>query len=159
MPLVVFDYDQRVDNSSNNDLIDFEQKILIPREALDKQWWLRSVQAVYYNNENEPFGIMDVYIPELMGEDNILFVCKGVGIEAPKKGLRFHRKHGQLNRFSESEREYPCFSVISEFPDLKLGDHSKQNEYLTLVVNTKIDHGTKGACKLNSFNVILEYEE
>ena len=159
MPLVVFDYVQPVDNSTNADLIDFEQKILIPREALDKEWTLRSVQALYYNNENEPFGILDVYIPELMGEEDILFVCKGVGVEPPKKGLRFHKRDYQLSLFNNTEREYSCFSVISEFPDLKLGNHSKENEHLTLIVNTKLDHGTKGPCKLNSYSIILEYEE
>ena len=48
---------------------------------------------------------------------------------------------------------------LSEFPDLNLGLHKGDSEELNLIASARVGNGDRVVCTLNSFSIILEYEE
>jgi len=158
MPLVIFNYESKPHNPLNSKVIDFKQTVEIPRESLNKRWKLVAVNALYFDNANENFQMLEIEIPELLHSNNVLYACEGVGVEPPKESMRFYVKHNQLAT-NGIVRELSCESVISEYPNIDLGVHSGENEHLTLIINALQGHANTIPCRLRSSSIILEYEE
>lgn len=158
MPLIIFNYLQEHDNPSNDVLNEFRQTIVLPRHSLDKRWRLHAVNAVYHSDDKENFQTFEFRIPELMNNEKILYATKGLDVEAPKDTFRFYAKQHQTQSFG-GIREYSVHSICCEYPDLDLGFHDKSSGELNLYTSAKVGNGDRLHCTLNSYSIILEYEE
>jgi len=158
MPLVIFNYNQHQDNPNDDPLDNFRMKIKLPRYSLGKAWKLVSVQALYYSDLKNNFQSFEFSIPELMGAENVMFVNEGVKTEPLSNCFRYYNNN-QMVGVRSSEREYAAHGVVSEFPDLNLGLHKGDSEELNLIASARVGNGDRVVCTLNSFSIILEYEE
>jgi hypothetical protein len=161
MPLVIFNYLQTEDNPTDDVLNNFKQTIELPRHALDKRWRLVAVNAVYHSNTKEDFQSFEFRIPELMSNEKVLYAVNGVNIEDPEESFRFYVKHHQITALEPPAegREFSAHANVSEYPNLDLGLHDKTTGELNLFASAKEGKHNRKHCKLNSYSIILEYEE
>jgi hypothetical protein len=156
MTLVVFNYDSERDGL----LVDgvFEETLELPRHVHNKNWVLRSVNATLSEIEN--FAGIEVSFPEIMNTQNILFSNVSLGnVAQPEKSFRFYKKSYQLSEDVVGvDREASCFSVVSEYPNLKLGEHRLENTRITCRIRSFGGRGGETS-KLNSSCIILSFEE
>lgn len=158
MPLVIFNYLEIKDNP-NEQLDHFKKTIVLPRHALDKRWKLLAVNALYHDSRRENFQTLDVYIPELMSSEKVLYASEGIGVEKAEQGLRFYVNHHQTSQVNSVDREYSIVSYISDYPNLDLGFHDKSSGELNLICTARVGNGNREICYLSGYSIILEYEE
>jgi hypothetical protein len=159
MPLVTFSYNYSEGDGntySTTPVDNVVHKVTLPREAHNRRWWLRSVQA----SSVEPFGTntffrwIDVKFPELMPEDHVMYSLNSEGnTSTPSRGLRFY-----VNAFSQDQRnEEPSHYAIVSSPNINMGTHRLDSLDLNLHITAR--SGFDGTVvPLYKYSIILEYE-
>lgn len=159
MPLVTFSYTYSEGDSntySNTPLEKFTQKVTLPREAYNKRWWIRSVQAsaVEEIGTNTFWRWIDIRFPELMPENHVMYSLNSdAATREPDRALRFY-----VNRFSMDQRNVePSHYAITSSPNINLGTHRLDSLQVTLQITAR--SGIDGSpVPLYKYAIILEYE-
>lgn len=161
MPLVIFNFNGALENDPFVDSLKVSVKL--PRDAYNKRWSLRAVNAVQAENPPLDFRHFEFDFPELLTSQNILHASKSVGAVAePRKTFRFYPKNYEVSDYhsiSLAFRHYSAVTVVSEYPNWDLGEHRLESDELTCVVSAKVGNVSIGdSLALNSFSIILSYE-
>jgi hypothetical protein len=163
MPLVTFSYQDTESGTnpipdSSKPLDKFIQKIALPREAYNKRWWIRSVQASCLQGSgvgaNKFFRWLEFRVNELMPENHIMYSLNSEGATLePLRVLRFY-----VNRTAtDGKSVHPNHYAIVSSPNINLGTHRLDSLELTLEITARngID---KSVVNINRYEIILEYE-
>ena len=132
----------------------------LPREAYNKKWILRSVNALYTNGDADVSGRrlrwIEVSLPQLMEETSTFYHLEkhedDADIPTPPKRLRFYP-----NRVSFDQVDYdPSHESVVVSPNLNMGTHRLDRLQIDLFVwASRVDEVATG---LVSFEIILEYQ-
>ena len=165
MPLVVFKiahnegYPNIVGQVNTQALNGYKMTVNLPREAYNRRWWLRSINAsVFYDNAaTQRLRWIEVELPQLMPEEHVLYHLevaeedKGA-IPEPKKRLRFYPNIGSMDQ----TQFHPSLNCVSLSPNLNMGTHRLDRLQLDMIIYaSNVDENDTG---LNTFELILEYE-
>jgi hypothetical protein len=123
---------------------------------------LRSVFGLYHDDLKEDFQVLEVSFPELMKSHNVLMVGKGVDTSEPNECFRFYRNNTSLSAIVKSDfvnHENSCFGLVADHPNFSFGEVKLEEEQVSVVVSARLGSASKRVCKLNSFSIILEYDE
>ena len=160
MPLVIFNYQQSEDNPTIVHLDQYKKTIILPDHALDKRWRLHAVNAVYHDNAKENFQTFEMKIPQLMNSEKMLYSTKGIGgVGPPEESFRFYVNHHQFSHVEGNIRWPTVHGYVSEYPNYDLGFHDRSSNEISLIVTPRRGNGKQVLSRLNSYNIILEYEE
>lgn len=163
MPLVQFNYTYSEGDGNVSDYpsgVGEEITLIanLPRVAYNKKWILRTVNATSVEQTvKTDFRWVDLYIPELMSEERIMYSLNSEGATPePNRALRFY-----VNKHSMDQRAWEeCHLAVTSHPNMNLGTH--RLDELKLTLKLKAYNGVAGASAglipLYKATVILEYE-
>ena len=162
MPLVQFNYSY---GDGDGDAINYPLpagvgeeitlSVNLPREAYNKKWILRVVNATSVEQPIKTnFRWVEVRIPELMSEQNIMYSLNSEGsTPEPNRGMRFY-----VNKYSMDQRAFePHHLSVTSNPNINMGVHRLDDLRLTCIVGAKSGI-VPALVPLYKFTVILEYE-
>ena len=161
MPLVQFNYshgDGDGDTSTYPDPDGQEiiQTVNLPREAYNKKWTLRVVNATSVENLNRTnLAWVDIVLPELMTEQSTMYSLNSSGTITPEpsRALRFY-----VNKYSMDQRAFECSHLsVTSNPNINMGVHRLDDLRLTLRLTPHSGLYPR-VVSLYKFTVILEYE-
>jgi len=161
MPLVQFNYSYgngegeytNYPSPSGSPII---QTVNLPREAYNKRWTLRVVNATSVEQPTKTnLRWVDVSFPELMSDERVMYSLNSEGSSTPEpdRALRFY-----VNKFSMDQRAFePDHLAVTTNPNINMGVHRLDDLRLTMKLTARSGVGV-GIVSLYKFTVILEYE-
>ena len=164
MPLVIFKLGGNQGYPHNVDTLSLPldgKKITInlPREAYNKKWTLRSVNATRLSTSSTFLRWIEIELPQLMPEDHVRYYLNvfepDVGnVPPPGKRLRFYPNRRQQDQSTFGPRR----KAISVSPNLNMGVHRLDRLQLDMILYATNIQGGGSDAGLTSFELILEYE-